>query len=159
MSLAAIKKLNMAGIKCNVLTKGILPADLANLSPENEYGVTLISLDEDYRARIEPGAASCQDRLAALRRLSALGCKTWVSVEPYPTPNIIEQDLDEILNAVSFTDKIIFGRANYNKEISAYAKHKSFYDEQARRVIKFCLDNGIQYHIKNGTMIELVKAG
>ena len=41
MSLAAIKKLNAAGIPCSVLTKGILPAELANCSKENEYGITM----------------------------------------------------------------------------------------------------------------------
>ena len=38
MSMAAIRKLNTAGIKCTVLTKGVLPEDLADLSAENEYG-------------------------------------------------------------------------------------------------------------------------
>jgi DNA repair photolyase len=158
MSIAAIRKLNAAGIKCTVLTKGILPEILAELSPENEYGITLISLDESYRSRIEPGAASYQDRLAALRRLSDLGCKTWVSVEPYPTPNLIQQDLGKILEAIDFTDKIIFGRTNYNKEVSSYPNHKGFFDEQARNVIEFCEMKGIQYHIKTGTMIEVVKS-
>lgn len=87
MSMDAIKKLNEAGIKCTVLTKGILPEVLVKCSKKNEYGMTLISLDEEYRERIEPGAAPCADRLAALRKLHDKGCKTWVSIEPYPTPN------------------------------------------------------------------------
>ena len=56
MSIAAIKKLNNAGIRCTVLTKGILPIELAKLSADNEYGITLISLNEDYRKRNETGA-------------------------------------------------------------------------------------------------------
>ncbi len=159
MSLAAIRKLNAAGIKCTILTKGLLPEVLADFSKENEYGITLISLDEDFRARIEPGAASYQDRIAALKRLHDLGCKTWVSVEPYPTPNLIEQDLDKILEAIAFTNKIIFGRTNYNKEVSAYTTHRDFYDEQALRVISFCKERNIQYHIKHGTLSETVKEG
>ena len=51
MSIAAIRKLNEAGIKCTTLTKGLLPIELAELSPENEYGITLITLDEAYRER------------------------------------------------------------------------------------------------------------
>ena len=46
MSIAAIRRLNNAGIRCTTLTKGILPMELAQLSPENEHGITLISLDE-----------------------------------------------------------------------------------------------------------------
>jgi len=152
MSLAAIKKLNAAGIKCTVLTKGLLPVELADYSKDNEYGITLISLDEDYRARIEQGAASYQTRLAALRALHNKGCKTWVSVEPYPTPNLIEQDLSTILEAIAFTDKIIFGRTNYSKEISAYKAHRAFYNEQAEKVIAFCNEHNIKFHIKDGTI-------
>ncbi len=152
MSLAAIKKLNDAGIKCTVLTKGMLPAVLADYSKENEYGITLISLDEDYRARTEPGAASYKDRLAALKALHDKGCKTWVSVEPYPTPNLIEQDLGDILEAFAFTDRIIFGRTNYSNEISAYTAHRAFYNEQAEKVISFCNQRSIQFHIKEGTI-------
>lgn len=115
MSLAAIKKLNNAGIKCTALTKGILPKTLSDFSKENEYGITLISLNEEYREQEEPGAAPYVERLAALRALHDAGCRTWVSIEPYPTPNLIDQDLGEILEAVNFTDRIIFGRTNYNK--------------------------------------------
>jgi len=157
MSLAAIRKLNDAGIKCTILTKGLLPLELAELSENNEYGITLISLDESYRKRIEPGAAPYADRLAFLRALHDKGCKTWVSIEPYPTPNLVEQDLIGILKAVEFTDKIIFGRTNYNREISSYVKHKAFYNEQAELVIAFCQEHGIQYHIKNKTISNSVK--
>ena len=76
MSLAAIKKLNAAGIPCSVLTKGILPAELANCSKENEYGITLVSLNEEFRRKMEPGSATFADRLAALRVLHDSGyCK------------------------------------------------------------------------------------
>ncbi len=152
MSLAAIKALNDAGIKCTVLTKGLLPAVLADYTKDNEYGITLISLDEDYRARVEPGAAPYQVRLAGLRALHDRGCRTWVSVEPYPTPNLITQDLSEILDAIGFVDKIIFGRTNYSKEISAYKTHRGFYNEQAGMVLAFCDERGIQCHIKKGTI-------
>ena len=152
MSLAAIKKLNDAGIKCTVLTKGLLPIELAEASPDNEYGITLISLDENYRHRMEPGSATYQERLAALRVLHDRGCHTWVSIEPYPTPNLIEQDIQNVLEAVRFTDKIIFGRTNYSKDITAYKHHKEFYNEQAAAVIAFCDDRNIAYHIKVGTI-------
>ena len=152
MSLAAIKKLNDAGIKCTVLTKGLLPIALADYSNENEYGITLISLDETYREKAEPGAAPYADRLSALKALHDKGCKTWVSVEPYPTPNLIDQKIDEILKAIEFTDKIIFGRTNYSKEISAYKSHRAFYNEQAEKVVSFCKERGISYHIKEGTI-------
>ena len=154
MSIAAIRKLNNAGIRCITLTKGILPLELAQLSPENEHGITLISLDESYREKMEPGAAPYADRLAALRTLHDAGCRTWVSIEPYPTPNLIEQDLQNILDAVNFVDKIIFGRTNYCKEVNAYEQHKAFYNRLAAQVTEFCEQHGIQYHIKEKTITE-----
>lgn len=154
MSLASIRKLNEAGIKCRILTKGILPIELAELSKDNEYGITLISLNEDFRKKMEPGSASYQDRLAALRALHDRGFYTWVSIEPYPTPNIITQDIIEILETISFTDKIIFGRTNYNKEITFFKDHKEFYNKQADIVINFCQKRHIDYHIKTGTITD-----
>ena len=155
MSLDVIKKLNAAGIKCTVLTKGILPVSLAECSKENEYGITLISLDEEYRERMEPGSASYKDRLKALKKLHDKGCKTWVSIEPYPTPNLIEQDVMEILKSVSFVDKIIFGRTNYCKDVTTGSpEHKQFYNEKAKEVIDFCEKKGIAYHIKDKTITD-----
>ena len=133
MSIEAIRKLNAAGIKCTTLTKGLLPIELAELSPENEYGITLISLDEAYREKMEPGAASYMERLAALRALHDVGCRTWVSIEPYPTPNMIEQDLNEILEAVAFTDRIIFGRTNYSK-VATLTRNISTFTMYARQM-------------------------
>ncbi len=154
MSIEAIRKLNRAGIKCTTLTKGLLPVELAELSNNNEHGITLITLDEEYRKRMEPGAAPCKERLQALRQLHKLGCRTWVSIEPYPTPNMIEQDLHEILNAVAFTDRIIFGRTNYSKEANSCKEQKQFYNACADEVIAFCQTHGIDCHIKDKTISE-----
>ena len=154
LSIAAIRKLNDANIKCTVLTKGVLPIELADLSKANEYGITLVSLDEDFRARYEPHAAPYAERIQALKLLHERGCKTWVSMEPYPTPNLIEQKLSDVLDAVSFVDKIIFGRTNYSREVSAYVEHKVFYNACAVEVVNFCEARNINYHIKAGTFTE-----
>lgn len=154
MSIKIIRKLNENGIKCSVLTKGILPASLANLSEENEYGITLVSLSEDFRAKMEPHTAPFQKRIAALRTLHDLGCKTWVSIEPYPTPNIIEQDFDAILDAIGFVDKIIFGRMHYNRIVTEYREHKKFFNDLADRVIAYCTANNKVFHIKTGTKTD-----
>ena len=152
MSLAAIKKINAAGVKCSVLTKGILPIELAKCSKENEYGVTLISTNEAFRKRMEPGSAPWKKRLAALRALHDAGCKTWVSIEPFPTPNIVRQNLQALLEEVAFVDRIIFGRMNYNPKVTAYKEHKMFFNKCAAEVIEFCTNRGISYHIKDGTI-------
>lgn len=152
MSIEIIRKLNAAGIKCTALTKGILPIELAQFSHKNEYGITLVSLDENFRQDMEPNTAPYQARIRALRALHDAGCKTWVSIEPYPTPNFIEQDLNEILESISFCNKIIFGRLNYNKKVSEYKEHKTYFNKLAGQVIMYCEATGKQYHIKDGTI-------
>ncbi|MCD8307851.1 MAG: radical SAM protein [Clostridia bacterium] len=154
MSIMAMRKLNESGIMCSVLTKGILPAGLAELSHDNLYGITLVSLDESFRERMEPGAAPLEERLEALERLHESGCRTWVSMEPYPTPNIITQDLDAILDRVKFADRIVFGRMNYSPLATGCPGRKQFYNACASRVQSFCDAYGMQCHIKAGTITE-----
>ncbi len=154
MTIEIIRKLNENNIRCSVLTKGILPVSLADFSKENEYGITLVSLSEDFRVFMEPNTAPFLERLAALRALHDLGCKTWVSIEPYPTPNIFEQDFEAILNAVGFVDKIIFGRMHYNQKVTDYVNHKKFFNDLADRVVVYCHNHSIDYHIKAGTKTD-----
>jgi len=159
LSLKCIAKINSFGIPCTALTKGLLPKELAILSKDNEYGITLISLNEEFRKEMEPGSAPYRERIEALKYLHRKGCKTWVSIEPYPTPNFIEQDLFEILNELSFVDKIIFGRLNYNVKVSQYKNYKQFFNDMANSVINFCKTNNKQFHIKDGTITEIKNEG
>ena len=154
LSLQILQRANAEGICCSVLTKGLLPETLTELPLDNEYGITVVSLDEGFVTQYEPGAAPIANRIASLRALAEAGKKTWISIEPYPTPNMIKQNLHEILESVSFADKIIFGRLHYNKVVSAYPEHKRFYNERAKEVIEFCEERGISYHIKKGTITE-----
>lgn len=159
LSLKCIAKINSFGIPCTALTKGLLPKELAILSKDNEYGITLISLNEEFRKEMEPGSAPYRERIEALKYLHRKGCKTWVSIEPYPTPNFIEQDLFEILNELNFVDKIIFGRLNYNAKVSQYKNYKQFFNDMANLVINFCKTNNKQFHIKDGTITEIKNEG
>ena len=111
-----------------------------------------MTLDEEFRKKIETNAAPIRQRLEALEKLSKKGCKTWVSIEPYPTPNIWEQDLLKILNSIQFVDRIVFGRMNYNKEVSSFKDYKDFFNDKAKTVISFCKKHKIDYHIKDGTL-------
>jgi DNA repair photolyase len=157
MSIEIIKMLNSNGIKATALTKGLLPKELANLSSDNEYGITLVSLNEDFRSKYEPGAASYEDRISALKYLHKHGCKTWVSIEPYPTPNIIDQEYSKILESVKFVDKIIFGRLNYNPLVNKYRGYKEYFNNLAYQTIEFCDSTNMEYHIKDGTITENVQ--
>lgn len=154
MSIEILKKANWYGIKCSVLTKGILPQSLSKLPLKNEYGITLVSLDDAFQEEYEPGASPIKFRLEALKRLHDKGCYTWVSMEPYPTPNIYSQELLPILEEISFVDKIIFGKINYNPIATQYSNRKQFFNDCTNEVIEFCKRNNIDYHIKSGTFTK-----
>ena len=151
LTLKILERLNGDDIKCAVLTKGVYPGELVDTGKygrNNEYGITLVSLDDEFRERFEPGAAPYGARVDALKRLHDRGLATWAIVEPYPTPNLVKQDLSKILEKINFVDRIIFGKLNYNPVVTAYPDNKEFYQECADTVIGFCGKHGIDCHLK-----------
>ncbi len=140
LSLALIERLNAHGVGASVLTKGLLPAELADAAFDrrNVLGISLVSLDEVFRRRFEPGAAPYRDRIAALERLHSAGCRTLAHIEPYPTPNIVRQEIGPLLEAVAFVDELYFGGWNYSSLPGAVAECESFYRSQGRIVRAFC---------------------
>ena len=154
LTLSIIKRLNDDNIRCTVLTKGIYPkvlTDTKKYGKNNEYAITLVSLEKSFKDHFEPGAAPYATRIKALKNLHDAGLKTWVSMEPYPTPNLVKQDLKKVLNEVKFVDKIIFGKLNYSVKVTEFEDNKNFYDDCANIVTDFCEKHGIDYHIKYGT--------
>ncbi|GBE16624.1 hypothetical protein BMS3Abin15_00446 [bacterium BMS3Abin15] len=157
LSLKIIKRLNEEGIKVVTVSKGVYPEKLSDTNmyrSDNEYGSTVVSMSESFRKKYEPGASPIKSRIKYLKQLHDKGAKTWVSMEPYPTPNVIKQDIEEILKEISFVDEIVFGKWNYNKIIGSYDQYKSFYNYNALRVMEFCKKNKIKFHIKDGTLNE-----
>jgi len=157
LTLKIIERLNKDNIRCTVLTKGVYPKELIDTEKygaNNGYSITLVSLNKKFKDIFEPGSAPYEARINSLKYLHDRGLKTWVSMEPYPTPNLVKQDLDSILNKISFVDKIIFGKLNYNVKVSEFQDNKDFYEERVNTVIDFCERKRIDYHIKNGTRKE-----
>jgi DNA repair photolyase len=140
MTLRLIELINSFGIRCSTLSKGRMPAELADrdrFPGTNTHGISLVSLNEEFRKKWEPGAAPYRERIGALRELHYYGCRTLVHIEPYPTPNIIKQDLLKLLENVDFADEVWFGGWNYNSRIKEYKDHKEFYREQSDLVSRF----------------------
>jgi DNA repair photolyase len=159
LTLRIIRRLNESDIKVTVLTKGLLPESLKEpeYSKDNEYGITLVSTDDDFHGIYEPYSAPASERLRALNECHKAHLKTWVSLEPYPTPNLVKQDLSELLQKVSFVDKMIFGRWNYSPEVNGHEGAEKFYGECSAIVTKFCRKNDIALHIKQGTPMSTTK--
>jgi len=161
LTLKIIEKLNMEGIRVTTLTKGFYPREILEnkkLLPTNEYGITLVSLNDNFKRQFEPFSAPYEKRIESLKSLADNGLQTWVSMEPYPTPELDDQaeNVEKILENISFAKKIIFGRLNYRKltdysEDNKWKDSNDFYRAVAEKVIKFCKENNIKLHIKEGT--------
>jgi DNA repair photolyase len=165
-TLKIIELLNKEKIRVTTLTKGFYPKDLLNSErfiQDNEYGITLVSLNEDFKKKFEPFSAPYKDRVKSLKALADNGLKTWASLEPYPTPelDIKAGNIEDILESISFVKKIIFGKLNYRRLTNyntgnnqVWENNEDFYRDMANRIIKFCKKNRIKYHIKYGTPLS-----
>jgi len=166
LTLKIIERLNKEHIKVTTLTKGVYPEDILDKKrflPENEYGITLVSLNDKFKEQYEPFSAPYRERIDSLKALAQAGLNTWVSMEPYPTPELDKtaQNITDVLEEIRFVKKIIFGKLNYNRmasyrgnSIPVWKNNEDFYKEMAEQVINFCQNNGIKYHIKSGTPLS-----
>jgi len=136
----------------------IRPMKIWKLPKGKEHMRDVICTNDDFKSKFEPYSAPYEERIAALKKLADNGLKTWVSIEPYPTPILDPQsgDIERILNKIKFVKKIIFGKLNYrrlaeyNNSNYAWKNNEEFYKEMAQKLIEFCIKNDIKYHIKIG---------
>jgi uncharacterized Fe-S cluster-containing radical SAM superfamily protein len=144
LSLESIRMINKNGISCGILTKGVLRPNLRNWIS----GIIMEYLWFRWMKNFEKmgtWGGAYQERIDALRYLHSKGMHTWVHMEPYPTPNIISQDLNEILEEISFVDSIDFCRWNYSSLISHFPDSNGFYRAMEEQVRTFCEAHGIEY--------------
>lgn len=145
LTIQLMRLINSYDIPVHTLTKGVIPEEALGLSNRNQFGITLVSIDEQFRVRYEPGAAPYPERIAGLRRAHDLGFHCFVNMEPYPTPNIWQQDVLRVLEAIDFVDEIRLGQLNYNDVVKEYPGWRAFYRQQGVRARDWCATQGIQY--------------
>jgi DNA repair photolyase len=149
MSLKLIELTNTYGIPCSILTKGKLPGELGDeerFPVENIYGISIISLNETFRNQWEPRSALYVERINALKYLHNNARHTLAHIEPYPTPNILKQNLEDILEAVGFVDQIYFSGWNYNNIVHEFPEYRQFYRNQSGLALSFCQGHNIRYN-------------
>jgi len=155
LTLKIIETLNTNNIRVTTLTKGLYPDEILDekFLKSNEYGITLVSLSEQFKQSYEPYSAPYRVRIDSLKTLHKKGLKTWVSIEPYPTPNLDNSALkiENLLNEIAFVDKLIFGKINYNVQSTKFKDNDLFYKTISKTIITFCEKHKIKYHIKSGT--------
>jgi DNA repair photolyase len=156
---ALLRLLTDQGIKVTVLTKGDLTDAIDHLRgivPQRvRYGITLASLEEHFRCTWEPGAAPIEQRIKALRLKHDQGHDTWLSIEPYPPPQLSTQNPSEILKAVPFVNKAILGRWNY-ADLKGY---DGWYTWAAGDFMDTCKQLGIKGYVKADITAAKLKDG
>jgi DNA repair photolyase len=145
LTLQLMRLINSYDIPVHTLTKGVIPDEALEFSHLNQFGITLVSVDEQFHVRYEPGAAPYPERIAGLRKAHDRGFHCFVNMEPYPTPNIWPQDIRRILEAVDFVDEIRLGQLNYNVVVKQYPGWRAFYRQQGVTARDWCAVHGIQY--------------
>lgn len=150
-----VKLLRRNGIRVAVLSKlGVRSPFFVAVHekkdvPQVRHGISIVSLSERFWRTYEPNTYPPKARLRMLRiHKNKFRDYTWVSIEPYPCPEIYDQCFHEILEAISFVDFAIFGRWNYDKRANT-AEAKTFYLEKAEEFKDFCESNGIRYRVKS----------
>lgn len=131
------------GMAFCTLTKGGSRAlrDLDLFRPERDaFAASLTLLDEAMSARMEPGAATPQDRIETLKRFREAGLYTWVSLEPVIDP---EQTLEIIRQTYRFVNLYKVGRINYST-LTKRTDWKAF----THRVIELFDKTGSEHYIK-----------
>lgn len=140
----AILKLTEKKIKVATLSK----LGFSGFFDDVRNGMTIVSDSDEFSKKFEPNALPVTERIKYLRDIAEQGDYTWVSLEPFPTPNIFKQDLTKLLSEIDFVDFIIFGKWNYD----ARANDKLFYKESVDKFNKYCSEVGIRHFVKSDTL-------
>lgn len=139
-----VEVLGKAGLGIRILTKaGTLPERDFHLFRrfDVEFGVTLCSLSEDFRAEWEPNARTVPERMRALRHAHDLGIRTWVSVEPVMSP---AQVLHLIWVCMDFVDVWKIGKLNHDKAREAAIDWRQFLEDVLAALTRY----DASYYIK-----------
>lgn len=155
MTTLVMERLRHEGYTICTLTKGSYMTDKIHYPPVTPdwYGISLVSLDEKFRREHEPGATKFSDRLAGAQAMSDEGARLWVSMEPYPTPNLSDQNINYVLEQIDRLtngeiEKLIFGRWNYDTRTKGQ-EAELFYIKTAETVVDFCKEHGIIVKVKD----------
>lgn len=118
----ALKVLSSSKCSVAILTKGgtrcLRDIDVFSSWPDGriKVGATLTFSDPVKSSDWEPGAATPENRIEALRRLHSAGVKTWASIEPVIDP---EESLSVIKSSLPYVDAYKVGRWNHDQRSSA----------------------------------------
>jgi DNA repair photolyase len=142
-------------------------ADLLGSFPEKDVGFTILTLDDDLRKKIEPGASPVEERVATLAELSSKGIRTFAFVGPIlPFISDSEETLEPLINklAKNGVKQILFDRLNLRWGVWASIKNflekhyptllpkyrevmwrsTSYFEDLRKSIKRLCKEAGLQ---------------
>ncbi|VVB54842.1 Radical SAM superfamily protein [uncultured archaeon] len=140
--------------------------DLLKKFTNIEVGITLTTLDDSARVKMEPGASTVEERLRTLEELSKNGINTWVflgPVMPYIT------DVDTLVDSIAkvkpkyvLVDKLRLKEgvwekvrgfiAEFKPELLAdyeriFLREEDYYTEVFEKVLRGCEEKGVRCEV------------
>jgi DNA repair photolyase len=131
------------GLGFCTLTKGGTRAlaDIDLFRPDRDaFACTLTSLDPEFSAKWERGAAPPNDRMNALLAFHTRGIFTWVSLEPTLD---VQASLRIVEKTHSYVDLFKIGRVNYLPMTKT-----TDWQDYTHRMIELCQRLGVRHYIK-----------
>lgn len=162
LSLQIIKKLVENNVKVKTLTKGVIPEEILGIEMNryihnsgelfevdennkiNEYGITITTLNENFRKTFEPNTAKYRDRITALKQLSKNKLYTYVYCEPFSPKLCSIEEFVDLLNEIQFVNKIYWGCWQYNERFKSKTGYQKYYEV----LRQFCIEKNIQLKLK-----------
>lgn len=144
--------------------------DLLKKFSNIEVGITLTTLDDKVREKMEPGASSVEERLRALSELSKNGINTWVflgPVMPYITDvEALVEAIAEVKSRYVLVDRLRLKEGvrervkgfivGFKPEVLAgyeriFLKGEDYYKGVFERVLRRCGEKGIRCELNSLT--------
>ncbi len=120
-----------------------------------DVGITVTSLDHEFRDRFEPGASITKARLDALEKMNKAGVKTWAFIGPLiPGENDTMEDLEELverLNAVGVYE-IYLDKLNMRDGI--WSRFEEYLDEETVARYQEIYSHGSRYFSERKKTLE-----
>jgi DNA repair photolyase len=162
-----LKQFHGSGVSIEILTKSALvlrDIDIFRQIPNIRIGISLNTLDDTIRKKLEPGASNIQSRLDAIKRLTGEGFETYIFLSPI-FPGITDFRAI-LLECKGFTNMFYFENLNLRPSfksavfsyIAQYHKHllpvyheiytdklSSFWTCMEKEIDMFCKKHRIRY--------------
>lgn len=106
-----------------------------------KVGATIVVYDDNISMQYESGAPVTSERIESLRKISEVGIKTWISMEPVIIP---DQSFKVVEATYNFVDHYRIGKLNGFKVLEDRYDWKQYTID----VVKYCRDRNIKFYIK-----------